>query len=259
MIISKSELIKEQKSSIALSDGVYNSQLVGYMVSKRQPYNKPDAEPYDAIRFSFALVDDNDNQKIVTTPDYRLSFSERSNLYKQLASLAKSTNPEDLWTRMEAAGFIDGDNFNLDKFLGIHVSLMTTMQASPKDPSKLFPSFTFTPSKKNNTYDAVESEDGKKIPIWIPSFIEDEDIVEMKCIDICEWKRYEEAEVREFDAEKGTIKKSVRKTPEWSEAQKSEHAEEAQDETPEVHSEDEDKKPAPRLKPRQKKSDDIPF
>lgn len=214
MKITKSELIKEQSQSVALSDGLYNSQIVGYMVSERVPFNKPDDPPYQAVRFAMALVDDNDNQKIVQTPDYRLSFSERSNFYKQLASWAKSSSPEDLWTRMEDAGFVDDDEFNLDKFLGLHVSLMTTLQASKKDASKLYPNFVFTPSKKGQAYDAVAPEDDKLIPIWLPSFIEDADVVETKCVDFCEWKRYEERQ----DEPEATIGKSSRKQANESEA-----------------------------------------
>lgn len=270
MKIKREELIKEQTQSIALSDGVYNCEVVGYMVSERTPFNKPDDPPYPAVRFAMCLIDDNDNQKVVQTPDYRLSFSERSNLYKQLSSWAKSSSPDDLWQRMEKAGFTDGDEFNLDKFLGMHVSLMTTLQASKKDASKLYPNFVFTPSKKGQTYDAVLPEDGKLIPIWLPNFIEDTDVVETKALEGFEWKRYEEKadEFGENDNIKPTqsSRKSNKEAPAWAPAGKKDTSTALEEEdavVPEVHAET--PKKTPKLKPRKaaepeaEEDQDIPF
>ena len=270
MKISKSDLIKEQSQAIALTDGLYNAQIVGYMVAERVPFNKPDDPPYQAVRFAMALVDDNETQKIVQTPDYRLSLSERSNFYKQLASWAKSSSPEDLWSRLEDAGFTDGEEFNLDKFLGMHVGLMTTMVASKKDASKLYPNFVFTPSKKGQAYDAVAPEDGKLIPIWLPSFIEDADVVETKCVDFCEWKRYEEKadEFGENDNIKPTqsSRKSNKEAPAWSPKGKADNSTALNEEDavmPEVHEAEAPKKTAtPKLRVRTKQveeAEDVPF
>jgi hypothetical protein len=269
MKIKKEELIKEQSQAIALSDGLYNAQIVGYMVSQRTPYNDPEGTPYEAVRFSMAIQDDNETQKIVQTPDYRLSFSERSNLYKQLASWAKSSSPDDLWSRLEKAHIVEGEEFNLDNFIGMHVSLMTTMSASKKDASKLFPTFVFTPSKKGQAYNVVKPEDDKLIPIWLPSFIEDEDVLETKCMDCCEWKRYEE-KADEFGPDDNikptqSSRKSNKETPSWSPAGKKDTTTANDEEDavmPEVHAET--PKKTPKLKPRkaaesEEEDQDIPF
>lgn len=206
MIIKKEELMKKQGSSIELSDGMYSAALVGYLVAQREPFNEK-GEPYNAVRFAFQLEDDAGNIKCVQTPDYRLSFSEKSNFYKQLASWSKASSPDDLWSRMEQAGFINGDDFSLDKFLGMHIGLMTAMKASKKDASKLYPEFTWVPAKKNALFEPQLSEDGKNVPLWISDFIEDDQIIEFHALKGFEWKRYEEKQ----DEPEATIGKSSRK------------------------------------------------
>jgi len=200
MKISKSDLIKENISSLALSDGMYEAAVVGYMVSTRKPFNDPDGDAYQAVRFAFQLCDDNDNPKIVQSPDYKLSFSEKSNLYKQLSGWVKSTDPSNLWDRMKTAGFItEDDEFVLDKFLGVSLTLMVNMQTNKKDASKQFPVFQFCASKKGKSFKPVLAEDGKLIPCWLPSFVEDSDIIEALALDGFEWKRFESDEAATKD------------------------------------------------------------
>ena len=209
MKIKREELIKPEASKLELSDGMYCSAIVGYMVSERTPFNDPEGAPYNAVRFCFQLEDDSGNIKCVQSPDYRISFSEKSTFFKMLSSWSKAASPDQLWQRMEDAGFIEGDDFNLDKFLGMHLNLMTTLKASKKDASKMFPEFTWTPAKKGQLFE-VKTEEGKEIPLWLPSFIEDDKIIETKAIEGFVWKRYEE---KDYEHE-ATIGKSSRKQSE---------------------------------------------
>jgi hypothetical protein len=209
MKIKREDLIKPETSKLELSDGMYSSAIVGYMVSERTPFNDPDGAPYNAVRFCFQLEDDSGNIKCVQSPDYRISFSEKSTFFKMLSSWSKAASADQLWQRMEDAGFIEGDEFNLDKFLGMHLSLMTTLKASKKDASKMFPEFTWTPSKKGQLFE-VKTEEGKEIPLWLPSFIEDDKIIETKALEGFVWKRFEERS----DEPEATIGKSSRKQTE---------------------------------------------
>lgn len=198
MKIKREDLIKPETAKLELSDGVYSSVIVGYMVSERTPFNDPEGSPYNAVRFVFQLEDDSGNIKCVQSPDYRISFSEKSTFFKMLSSWSKAASADQLWDRMTQAGFIEENEFNLDKFLGMHLNLMTTLKASKKDASKMFPEFVWTPAKKNQLFE-VKTEEGKVIPLWLPNFIEDEKVLETKALDGFEWKRFESDETSTKD------------------------------------------------------------
>lgn len=269
MKLKKEDLIKTESSKLELSDGVYCSAVVGYMISERVPFNDPEGAPYNAVRFCFQLEDDSGNIKCVQSPDYRISFSEKSNFYKQLASWGKSSSPDDLWTRLEQAGFIEDEEFNLDKFLGMHLNLMTTLKASKKDASKMFPEFTWTPAKKGQLFE-VKTEEGKEVPLWIPSFIEDDKIIETKALDGFLWKRYEE-KADEFGPEDNvkptqSSRKSNKEAPAWSPKGKADNSTALTEEDavlPEVHEAEAPKKTTtPKIRPRTKQVEeeqDVPF
>lgn len=267
MRIKKEELMKQEVSKLELSDGVYSSAIVGYMVSERAPFNDPEGTPYNAVRFCFQLEDDSGNIKCVQSPDYRISFSEKATFFKMLSSWSKAASADQLWDRMSQAGFIEDEEFNLDKFLGMHLNLMTTLKASKKDASKMYPEFTWTPAKKGQLFE-VKIEEGKEIPLWLPGFIEDDKIVETKALEGFTWKRYEEKsdEFGENDNIKPTqsSRKSNKEAPDWSPAGKKDNTTAmTEEDAVEVHAAEAPKK-TPKLKPRSKKEEDsedaeIPF
>lgn len=194
--ISKENAIKPSTGSSAkLEDGAYAATIVGYMVSKQLPMNEDDeSKKFDAIKFALQLVDDDGADKVVYTKDWRISLSERSTLFKQISSWCKSASPDDLWDRLEKAKFMNEEgNLDFDKFLAKKVQLMVTMKASKKDPSKLYPEFTFTPPKAKAQHEVKLSEEDK-IPLWISKNLDAEDFVDSSCIEGFEWKRYEKKE-----------------------------------------------------------------
>jgi len=265
MKIKREDLIKPETSKLELSDGMYSSAIVGYMVSERTPFNDPEGAPYNAVRFCFQLEDDSGNIKCVQSPDYRISFSEKSTFFKMLSSWSKAASADQLWDRMTQAGFIEEDEFNLDKFLGMHLNLMTTLKASKKDASKMFPEFTWTPAKKGQLFE-VKTEDGKEIPLWLPSFIEDDKIIETKALDGFSWKRYEEKadEFGENDNIKPTqsSRKSNKEAPAWSPKGKADASTAmTEEDAVEVHPATAPTKPKLKIRTKQveEAAEDVPF
>jgi len=194
--VQKEDAIKPTTAGVKLEDGAYPATIVGYLVSKKLPMNADEEDDkFDAIRFALQLVDDEGADKVVMTSDMRVSLSERSTLFKQISSWCKSPSPEDLWDRLEKAQFMtESGELDFDKFLNKKVQLMVTMKASKKDPAKLYPEFTFTPPKVKAQHEVVLNEDKTLVPLWIPSYIEDADLVDTTCIEGFEWKRFEKKE-----------------------------------------------------------------
>lgn len=188
---SKSETTIKENKSAAISDGSYPACIVGYYVSKKAPFEDPEGEKYDAIRFAFQLTDDEGTKRVIQSGDMKTVFAEKSSLYKQISGWCKSTSPRDLWERLERAGIVKNDELNYDNFLGLPVQLMVTMKASKKDASKLIPELQMTPPKKGQTVTPELAEDGKLIPIWKPSFVDPEDEVDATCLEGFEWKSFE--------------------------------------------------------------------
>lgn len=196
--ISKDDIIKQSSSGIELSDNLYSGTIVGYMVSKKPPFNDGGGE-YFAVKFAIQIKDDADKNRIVQTNDMRISLSEKSTLFKQLSGWVKAASPTDLWERLEKANFMDPTtgNLNFDKFLGVNLALITKMVASKKDASKMYPDFTFAVVKKGQEHQIDRGEwdeGGQCVPIWIPDFIKDEDLEETSCLEGFEYKRYEKKE-----------------------------------------------------------------
>jgi len=195
--ISKDEIIKPSASAIELTDGIYYTTIVGYIIHKKEAFNEGD-EPFDAVRFALQLVDDAGKNKILQTNDWRISLAEKSKLFTQLSGWVKAASPNDLWERLEKANFMDSEgNLNFDKFLGTHPAIMVKMVPSKKDASKTYPDITLAVTKKGNEHQVEHAEwdeGGPAVPLWIGDFIAPEDVVETSCLEGFEWKRYEKKE-----------------------------------------------------------------
>ena len=195
--ISKDEMIKPSASAIELTDGIYYTTIVGYIIHKKAAFNEGD-DPFDAVRFALQLVDDAGKNKILQTNDWRISLAEKSKLFTQLAGWVKASSPNDLWERLEKANFMDTDgNLNFDKFLGTHPAIMVKMVPSKKDASKTYPDITLAATKKGQEHKVEHTdwdEGGQAVPLWIGDFIVPEDVVETSCLEGFEWKRYEKKE-----------------------------------------------------------------
>lgn len=208
----KNNIIKESSSGIELTDGMYCGSIVGYIVFKKEAYNEGD-DPFDAIKFYIQLVDDAGKSKVIQTNDWRVSLAEKSTLFKQLSGWVKSTSPNDLWERLEKANFMDANGvLDFDKFLGTHPALMVKMVPSKKDPAKSYPDFTLAATKKGQEHQ-IDTGDyatgGQAVPLWVPDYVADEDVVAASCLDGFEIKRYEKKEKDEEGNEGGAKKRSV--------------------------------------------------
>jgi len=210
----KNNIIKESSSGIELTDGMYCGSIVGYIVFKKEAYNEGD-DPFDAIKFYIQLVDDAGKSKVVQTNDWRVSLAEKSTLFKQLSGWVKSTSPNDLWERLEKANFMDANGvLDFDKFLGTHPALMVKMVPSKKDPAKSYPDFTLAATKKGQEHQ-IDTGDfatgGQPVPLWVPDYVADEEVVAASCLDGFEIKRYEKKE-KDEDPENKDRKKVYRRT-----------------------------------------------
>lgn len=216
----KTNIIKESSSGIELTDGMYCGSIVGYIVFKKEAYNEGD-DPFDAIKFYIQLIDDAGKSKVVQTNDWRVSLAEKSTLFKQLSGWVKSTSPNDLWERLEKANFMDANGvLDFDKFLGTHPALMVKMVPSKKDPTKSYPDFTLAVTKKGQEHQ-IDTGDyatgGQAVPLWVPDYVADEDVVAASCLDGFEIKRYEKKE-KEEDPENKERTKVYRRTSQPAEA-----------------------------------------